>query len=329
MKQIHNILLLVLFGIFTRCADRNTDANTRQSASENNRDMNNDTELLELGRKYYSDPDNKVYAINYTEALIRNRYYTSALKLLDKISGQYPEDEKVKELFQDALRGGFIFYGHAQGTGNTVSGNNKNFIFDDTMLIVLSSISELDQQIRNARSDANLYNKRGILFLQINNLDAAEFDFTRASQIDCTFYNSFYNSIYVRYLMDKNSEALNMINNKEKNIRYRDVSEKQTIFNIRKVLIDLTAIENNLSLDEKNKSLEKAKIYVKLKDYNLAINKLNSAIHGDHNFGNAYALRAMVYYYMNYRSEALKDLEMAEKLTGTYNTPLSKMIRGS
>jgi Flp pilus assembly protein TadD len=293
-----------LFGIFTQCSDRTTDANTRQNIGENSRDMNTDAKLLELGRKYYSDPDNKVHAINYTEALIRNRYYTAALKLLDEISGKFPGDGKVNELFQDAVS-------------------------DDTLMNVFLAISELDRQIQIAQSDAGLYNKRGVFFLQINNLNAAEFDFTRACQIDCTFYNSFYNSIYVRYLMDKNSEALNMINNKEKNIRYRDVSEKQTIFNIRKVLIDLTVIENNLSLDEKNKSLEKAKIYVKLKDYNLAINKLNSAIHDDHNFGNAYALRAMVYYYMNQKNEALKDLEMAEKLTGTYNTPLSKMIRGS
>jgi len=313
MMRINEILLLTLFGMFTQCSDRTTDANTRQRIGENGREMNTDAKLLELGKKYYSDPDNKVHAINYTEALIKNRYYTAALKLLDEISGKFPEDGKVNELFRDAVRGAY----------------NEYNVSDDTLLNVFLAISELDRQIQSAQSDAGLYNKRGILFLKINNLNAAEFDFTRACQIDCTFYNSFYNSIYVRYLMDKNSEALNMINNKEKNIRYRDVSEKQTIFNIRKVLTDLTAIENNLSLDEKNKSLEKAKIYVKLKDYNLALNKLNSAIHDDHNFGNAYALRAMVYYYMNQKSEALKDLEMAEKLTGTYNTPLSKMIRGS
>jgi tetratricopeptide (TPR) repeat protein len=313
MMRINEILLLTLFGMFTQCSDRTTDANTRQHIGENGREMNTDAKLLELGKKYYSDPDNKVHAINYTEALIKNRYYTAALKLLDEISGKFPEDGKVNELFQDAVRGAY----------------NEYNVSDDTLINVFLVISELDRQIQTAQSDAGLYNKRGIFFLQINNLNAAEFDFTRACQIDCTFYNSFYNSIYVRYLMDKNSEALNMINNKEKNIRYRDVSEKQTIFNIRKVLTDLTAIENNLSLDEKNKSLEKAKIYVKLKDFNLAINKLNSAIQDDHNFGNAYALRAMVYYYMNYKSEALKDLEMAEKLTGTYNTPLSKMIRGS
>jgi Flp pilus assembly protein TadD len=299
--------------MFTQCSDRTTDANTGQHIGENGREMNTDAKLLELGKKYYSDPDNKVHAINYTEALIRNRYYTAALKLLDEISGKFPEDGKVNELFQDAVRGAY----------------NEYNVSDDTLLNVFLAISELDRKIQSAQSDAGLYNKRGILFLQINNLNAAEFDFTRACQIDSTFYNSFYNSIYVRYLMDKNSEALNMINNKEKNILYRDVSEKQTIFNIKKVLIDLTAIENNLSLDEKNKSLEKAKIYVKLKDYNLAINKLNSAIHDDHNFGNAYALRAMVFYYMNQKGEALKDLEIAEKLTGTYNTPLSKMIRGS
>src|SRR4030042_2393601 len=314
MMRIQNILLLTLLGLLSQCSGGTTEEGARKPADENSRDMRTDTELLELGRIYYSDPDNKTYAIEYSEALIKNRYYAAASKLLEEIGRKYPEDVKIQELYHNALRGGYPNHRYSES--------------DDTLPTIFLAISELDRQIQSAQSDAGLYNKRGILFLQINNLNAAEFDFTRACQIDCTFYNSFYNSIYVRYLMDKNYEALNMINNKEKNIRYRDVSEKQTIFNIRKVLTDLTAIENNLSLDEKNKSLEKAKIYVKLKDYNLALNKLNSAIHDDHNFGNAYALRAMVYYYMNQKSEALKDLEIAEKLTGTYNTPLSKMIRG-
>ncbi len=190
------------------------------------------------------------------------------------------------------------------------------------------SISELDQQIQKSPSDAGLYNRRGMLFLQMNNLNAAEFDFTRACQIDCTFYDSFYNSIYIKYLMGKNSEAMKLISNKEKNILYMDAPERQTINNLRKVITDLTEITDDINLDEKNKSLEKAKIYAKLKDYNLALNELNNAIHNDHNFGDAYALRAMVFYYLDQKGEALNDLEMAEKLTGKFDTPLSKMIRG-
>jgi tetratricopeptide (TPR) repeat protein len=194
---------------------------------------------------------------------------------------------------------------------------------------MFSAISDLDYLLKTTGPDAGLYNKRGTFFIQMNNLQAAEFDFTRACQVDCTFFDSFYNTIYVKYLLDKNLEALDWLNTQERNIRYRNDVEKEIILNLRKVLADLIEIENNTTLDEKNKSLEKAKIYVKLKDFSLALNKLNSAIRSDNNFGDAYALRAMVYYYMNYKSEALKDLEMAEKLTGTYNTPLSKMIRGS
>jgi len=315
MMRINEILLLTLLGIFTQCSDRTTDANSRQHIGENIRDVNTDDKLLELGRKYYSDPDNKVHAINYAEALIKNRYYVTALKLLDEISGKFPEDGKVHELYKDALKGGYSYQGYAES--------------DDTMLTMILAISELDRQIQNERSDAGLYNKRGILFLQMNNLNAAEFDFTRACQIDSTFYDSFYNSIYIKYLMGKNSEALQMVSIKEKNILYKNTPEKQTINNLRKVLTDLTEIANNINLDEKNKCLEKAKIYAKLKDYNLALNELNNAILKDHNFGDAYALRAMVFYYMNQKGEALKDLEIAEKLTGTYDTPLSKMIRGN
>jgi tetratricopeptide (TPR) repeat protein len=309
------ISVLIICTFFIQCSDKPADDDKIKYSGESIRQMNTDEELLVLGRKYYSDKDNEAYAINYAEALIKNRYYAAALKLLEEISGKFPEDTKVHELYKDALIGEYRYQEYSES--------------DDTLLTIFSAISELDQQIQTERSDAGLFNKRGILFLQMNNLNAAEFDFKRACQIDCTFYNSFYNSIYIRYLMDKNSEALDLIINKEKNIRYQNISEKQTILNLRKVLIDLNTIENNLSLDEKNKSLEKSKIYVKLKDYNLALNKLNSAISADQNFGNAYALRAMVYYYLNQKGEALKDLEMAEKLTGNYNTLLSKMIRGS
>jgi tetratricopeptide (TPR) repeat protein len=325
---IKSISVLIICIFFIQCSDKPADENEIRHSGESIRQMNTDEELLILGRKYYSDTENEAQAINYAEALIKNRYYAAALKLLEEISRKFPENGKVHELYKDALGGGFIFYGHAQGTGNTVSGNNKNFISDDTLLIVLSSISELDQQIRIARSDANLYNMRGILFLQMNNLNAAEFDFTRACQIDSAFFDSFYNTIYVKYLLDKNLEALNWINTRERNIRYLNDTDKDIIMNLRKVLADLIGIDNNTFLDEKNKRLEKAKIYVKLKNYNLALNKLNSAILNDQGFGDAYALRAMVNYYLDQKSDALKDLEMAEKLTGKSDTPLSKMIRG-
>jgi len=236
------------------------------------------------------------------------------LKLLDEVSRKYPEDVKIQELYQDAIRGGYGYHEYSES--------------GDTLLTKFLAISGLDQQIQKSPSDAGLYNRRGILFLQMNNLNAAEFDFTRACQIDCTFYDSFYNSIYIKYLMGKTSEALQLISIEEENILYKDAPERQTINNLRKVLTDLTEITNNINLDEKNKSLEKVRIYVKLKDFNLALNELNNAILKDHNFGDAYALRAMVFYYMDQKGEALKDLEMAEKLTGKFDTPLSKMIRG-
>jgi tetratricopeptide (TPR) repeat protein len=326
MRRIY-ILLLIICGISVQCSDSTKDANNNRQVSENDQNMNTDMRLLKLGQKFYLDPDNKAFAINYIEALITNKYYSSALKLLDEISRKFPEDKKFQELYRNALKGIYMPYDQSGPGINTIPGSTV-YPEPDTLFARYSAISELDHQIKTEGHDAGLYNNRGILFLQMNNLYAAEFDFTRACQIDCSFFDSFYNKIYVKYLLDKNSEALEFLNKNEKYVGYRDDLERETIINLKKVLIDITEIDTNASLDEKTKSLEKSKIYVKLKDYNLALNELNSAIRNDDNFGDAYALRAMVFYYLDQKSAALKDLEKAEKQTGRYETPLSKMIRG-
>ena len=290
------------------------------------RHMNIDAGMLEKGRQFRSRSWDKAPAFEYIEGLILEEYYSAALKILNERAVTWHSDEDFQALYTKTIQEGGVALDPAAIRPDcmNITGNSPALY---ALLNRIRIIDSLTGRIKGAGAFPETHLLRGLAYLELNKLDAAGFDFNVAFRTDTTLYNPFYYIIYTFYLQGNHRDALQFLNRHISHIDFINEAGRQTAGRLSTVLNDLDKIDKKGNLDQKEKHLKKAELYVKLKDYQLAVRDLDTALTLDNQFGDAYALRALVHHNLKLRDNALEDLEKAEKITGNYNSPLSKIIK--
>lgn len=310
MNRIILCILVLLLAFLFSCT-RNQALKHQKADSE---------ELLNLGFQYYKNPNNKSLAYDYVDALINHGHFSQALYLLEnELSHSFEKDEAYYNRRFKAARGGKHF--------SKILDMEEDYLplsrSKDTIISAMNTILELNKKIQKENS-TKLRAERGEAFYSIQEWKAAEYDFSQVTEKPNMGFKPFYNLVMIKFVNRKYQDAYDMVL-KERSDGFT-VEEQQTIKNIQKVLADLVQIENN-DLPTKEKHLQKAKILLSMKDYDLALKELSLALNEDNLYGDAYAMRAYVYFQVNDMNKALAAIEQAENITGKRNTPLSRMIR--
>lgn len=298
---------------------------SKSPSGADKKELNSHKELLDAGLKYRTDPGNQTSAYRYLHLLVENGYYVTACTILDEQSEKYSRNNEFIELYADIIRKSALYLWDSTGiiAYTTQEGIDARL---DTLLRKIDRIRKIDSLIREKDSDTYLHLERGILFLQLTNYQAAGYDFRKAFLLAPEGYLPYYYIIYLDYLREDYTQALLFLNQHKDSIIYNS-RNRETVDHLENLLKRLTAIEQDKLLDEKVRNLERAKIILGTGDYGQALKLVNKAIDQDDHYGDAFAMRALIYHEMNLHEQALTDLEKAEKISGRLNTPLAKKIR--
>jgi tetratricopeptide (TPR) repeat protein len=312
------IIMVILLNLAAGCSNKSGDTGVAE--------LNSNAEMLATGLEFRSDPNNQSVAYKYLNLLVREKQYVSALTILEEMSGRYSGEEPFRKMYADIIRRA------ASGSGIETFDSAYYGLRDmnaemDTLLMRINSIRNISRQITEEGPDIGLYLGRGILLLQLSDFNGAGYDFRQAFQLDSSNYLSFYYNLYLIYQQGKYSEALAFLNQHVNTVDFSAEKDRETINKMEFLLTRLTETDKNSHLDEKSKSLEKAKLLLGVKDYRQAVEQVNMAISLDENYSDAWALRALIHHEMHLHEQALADLGKAEKISGRLNSPLAKKIR--
>lgn len=313
------LFLTVCFSACNSSSEKQTIENVQKDS------LRVENRLIAHGTDYYAKPDNKQTAYRYIHLLIQNNYFTQALYLLETIGEQFGYDTAYYNNKFKAASGAkqFAIAKEIQPDRITYSTDKADL---SQLIAYYDTIISINAKIKNNIDSAALYNERGEALLSIKEWRAAENDFVRAISVDSTFTTAYYNQIYINYLLGENTKALQLMDTYYKKT---DISPdtKSQLRGLHQALKALAQIDNHKNLSDKKKYLAKAKVYMKIQDYELAINILNYFLRKYPQNGDAYAMRALAHFKLENVQKALHDIKKAEKITGKTNTPLSKMIR--
>jgi tetratricopeptide (TPR) repeat protein len=317
-ELLPELIIAMLLTLVAGCSNK--------SAGNERTELKSNAEMLAAGLKFRTDPLDQTVACQYINLLVEEKQFVAALTILDELANQYPDDERFSALYSEIIR---------KAASNSVVKpvNAANFRLQetdaetDTLIMRLNRISSISRRIGEEGPGIDLYLDRGILLLQLSDFEGAGFDFNRAFQMDASHYLSFYYNIYIYYGQGKFTEAMDFLYKHVNTINFSDEKSRETIKRMEQLLKSLRDLDNKNDLDEKTRCLEKAKLLLSVKDYRQAMEQVNKAVHLDEKYGDAYALRALVYREMNLREQALADLEIAEQISGKLNTPLANKIR--
>ncbi len=313
------MLLTICFSACAPSTEKQTNSNMQ------NENLRVENQLITYGVEYHANPEDKQGAYRYIHELIQNDYYTQALYLLEAIGEQFGYDTAYYNNKFRAASGAKQF-----AVAKEIPPDNITYYTDKDDLSQLvafyDTIIMLNNKIADSTTNAALYNKRGEALLSIKEWRAAENDFIRAISLDSTLNAAYYNQIYINYLLGANEKALKLME-----LYYNKTTvapnTKAQLHGLHRALKTLAQIDNHAELSDKKKYLAKAKVYMKIQDYELAINVLNYLLRKYPQNGDAYAMRALAHFKLNNLQKALHDIQRAEKITGKTNTPLSKMIK--
>lgn len=314
MKRLKSLFYFFIIYFVLSCSGNQEFANTNDSTQK----------ILSIGMEFYKDPNNQKIAYNYVDSLIKEKFYVQAYFLL---KNEFPKHFKKDNLYYERLfhsaKNGKL-YNHALEIDSSLV---PDFIGKIELINLMDSILQWNNLIHRYPNNPKLYNKRGEAFYTIKEWEAADYDFSQAIKANPNSFEFIYNQLTVLFAKRNYKKAFNELENIKTRQGTFSSEELEVFEKMRKVLKDIVGIEDNTSLSEKEKHFEKAKILIAMKDYELAANEITISILKDKNYGDAYALRAFIYYQQAKLEEALADIELAEKITGKKDTPLSKMIR--
>jgi tetratricopeptide (TPR) repeat protein len=321
VSNISVFLLAVFMGGFLGCTDN--AVKPEESGENSESKLAIDRDLLNLGMNYYNHQDSKYLAYRYISKLIEEGGFTTALFLLEDLSPQTISKYKYDSLYFMAAKGSHRFDKILDFPPEEFPQyENQKEIIESFRVILAYTDS-----IQNNSTKARYYNKRGEAYFETGYKSAANFDFQRALELAPVSFSVLYNNLYAKYASGKYSEALDLIKINSQKINEFPVNKQNVINKMQKAFDQLLKIEQNKELSEPQKHFQKAKIFSRAKDFDIAIREINKAINKEKSFADAWAFRAYIYYQKDELQNALRDIKKAEELSGKKNTNLGKMIR--
>ncbi len=319
LKKAHNLFLISTFFILLTFACKKNNTN---HPSNNNDSLKTHNQTLQTGLKYFKNPSDTAYAFQFIESLIKDEYYVTALYHLKDMPESFKAHPKYHKFYFIAAENGYLF----EELLSVDTAKVPNRFYTAFFIHKIDSINSISKQISSNTTASELYLKRAQLFMAINYWRAAFLDYKKAFLLDTTSYTAFYKAIYSNYLQQNNTLALDFLQKYNNKLQLSD-KEQKTISSIKKVLQALLEIEQNKQLKPEQKQLQKAKIYARLGDNMMTHRALDKSIEFNDNFADAYAFKAFIFHKNGNKKKAIEYIEKAEKISGNFNSPLSKTIR--
>ncbi|KPL14649.1 MAG: hypothetical protein AMS26_09995 [Bacteroides sp. SM23_62] len=309
---IHIILFILLVG----CTEKPSSAER----------MDTDAGMIAMGMAFRTDPGNKTAAYDYLKGLAKEKNYVAALTILDEMAADLGKDARFRELYLDIVRKASCRSG-IQSLNPSYFKPRDADIQMDTLILKMNRIQMINRLINEEGSSSGYHMERGMMLLQLEHFQGAEYDFRQAFDMDTSRVSPYYYLIYAQYMQGRHADALAFLRQYKRSIRDSDARMTETINRLEGLLAELDRIENDPGMEEKTKRLEKGKRYYEVRDFRQAMIEVDRAIGLDENLADAYALRALLHHELNLQDQALSDLEKAERLSGKRNTPLARKIR--
>jgi tetratricopeptide (TPR) repeat protein len=278
--------------------------------------------LAELGQKAIQQTNNTMLRRDYARLLLSAGFASPGLKIYRDEMLKYPED---KELHAKVV--------NAEIACMMVAGDNGSVTLtagEEDYLRELDTIRFLSERIAASPSDPGLYFKRGNHFLVIDLLNAGMWDLKRSLALDPCFPGALFSVAVMEMRLKKNLESMNTLGQLENCIHEQDMLQKQTWQDFGVFLKALTMTDSMIRQhpDRPDYYIQKASIYMKGKEFELAVSALDEGLKTSPENGEIFAFRAYVQYTAGNQKEALDDLTKAELFTGKTDSELSKKIRG-
>ena len=203
---------------------------------------------------------------------------------------------------------------------------------DQVMVIrELDSIRTLDEIIAYRTSEPGLYVRRGNHFLVVDQESAGTWDIKKSLTLDSCFADALFSLAVMEMRKENNMASLNHMHHLEDCIHHNNLMPKQAWADFSAFLHSIIETDSLIrkNPDRPDDYLNKAIIYARGKEYDLAIAALDDGLMKSPDNARIYAFRALINHAAGNQEEALFDLEKAEMLGGRIDSELSQQIRGN
>jgi tetratricopeptide (TPR) repeat protein len=277
--------------------------------------------LAEMGSKVLQDTSDTKLLLNYASLLSSAGFTSAGLKIYRDMLRSHPSDMELRTLLRNAELQSFLLPRDTDAF--PLSKDQADYIK------ALNTIRLLNEKIGASPADPALYEQRGNHLLVIGQESAGIWDLKKSLALDPCFPDALFSLAVVEMRKEKNRESLHTLVQLENCIQGNDIIPRRSWLDF-KVFLQ-TIIETDSLIrqhpDLPDYYMQKARIYVQGKEYELAIATLCEALKTSPENAEIYAFRAYVNYTAGKQEDALHDLAEAERLTGKSDSELSKMIR--
>lgn len=279
--------------------------------------------LAELGKRALQQPDNSALQRDYARLLLAAGFASSGLKIYREELAKYPDDKELRARIVNVEISGMI------PPANTQAG----LLTAEQVMVIreLDSIRTLDEIIATHSSEPRLYVRRGNHFLVVDQESAGTWDIKKSLTLDPCFVDALFSLAVMEMRKGNNMASLNNMHQLEDCIVKSDLMPKQTWADFSAFLQSIIETDSLIreNPDRPDQYLNKAMLYARGKEYDLAIAALDDGLMKSPDNARIYAFRALIHHAAGNQEEALLDLEKAERLGGRIDSELSKQIRGS
>lgn len=279
--------------------------------------------LTELGQKALQHPNNTMLSHDYARLLLAAGFSSSALKIYREELVKYPDDKELRARIVNVEIASMML------PQDTLAG----LLTADQVMFIreLDSIRTLDEIIAYHTSEPGLYVRRGNHFLVVDQKSAGTWDIKKSLTLDPCFADALFSLAVLEMREGNNMASLNNLHQLEDCIHRNDLMPKQSWADFSAFLHSIietdSLIRNNP--DQPDGYLNKAIIYARGKEFDLAIATLGDGLMSSPDNPRIYAFRALINHAAGNQEEALFDLEKAELLGGRIDSELSEQIRGN
>jgi tetratricopeptide (TPR) repeat protein len=279
--------------------------------------------LAELGQKALQHPNNTMLRRDYARLLLAAGFSSSGLKIYREELVKYPDDKELRARIVNVEIASMMLPRDTQA----------GLLTTDQVIFIreLDSIRTLNEIIATHTSEPGLYVRRGNHFLVIDQKSAGTWDIKKSLTLDPCFADALFSSAVMEMREGNNMASLNNMHQLKDCIHRNDLMPKQSWADFSAFLHSIIETDSLIrkNPDRPDDYLNKAIIYMRGKEYDLALAALDDGLLKSPDNARIYAFRALINHAAGNQEEALFDLEKAERLGGRIDSELSKQIRGN
>ena len=317
------ILSVILCSGCSSFGKRNTEALINQINDSTMSAEQRTMLLAELGQRALQQPNNSALRRDYARLLLSAGFSSSGLKIYREELVKYPDDKELRARIVNVEISGMMLPQDTQA----------GLLTADQVMVIreLDSIRTLDEIIAYRTSEPGLYVRRGNHFLVIDQESAGTWDIKKSLTLDPCFADALFSLAVMEMRKGNNMASLNNMHQLEDCIHQNDLMPKQAWADFSAFLHSIIETDSLIrkNPDRPDDYLNKAIIYARGKEYDLAIAALDDGLMRSPDNAKIYAFRALINHAAGNQEEALFDLEKAELLGGRIDSELSKQIRGN